>query len=102
MSEEDARRRTRNSFQIDLRKAGSEAAFDEVAVVVIGVGRVGRFYIEGGPFTSLGARDAVNKVRRVSTGRPGDSYRLRHAVLTSSQFAVYGLPKISWTGGRPN
>jgi hypothetical protein len=53
-----------------------------------------------GPLLVFKRRDAVNKVRRVSTGRPGDSYRLRHAVLTSSQFAVYGTAQ-DFVEGRP-
>ena len=53
-----------------------------------------------GPLLVFKRRDAVNKVRRVSTGRPGDSYRLRHAVLTSSQFAVYGSAE-DFVDGRP-
>ena len=53
-----------------------------------------------GPLLVFKRRDAVNKVRRVSTGRPGDSYRLRHAVLTQTHFA--GLRHYSrFRGGRP-
>jgi hypothetical protein len=53
-----------------------------------------------GPLLVFKRRDAVNKVRRVSTGRPGDSYRLRHAVLTSARFAVYGTAQ-DFVEGRP-